>query len=317
MRTIFERKIIEKLASDRQGCDGFSRIQSVSEQVEVRRSAVNSGERGYALVGLMGVMLFALILTTAAAPRIKYESQREREEEMLWRGQQIQRALMLFSMARQNQYPRELKELVEGVMVGIKKVRFLRPSALCDPMSPCEPGESNWRLVHPGDPLPKELMDALISFQQQQNGVMIQIPGALRTFAQMGSVKLPGQESESDTQTEENGAPAAGGPPNTPGLSGSDNLPIIGVVSRKTDEMFRSYYGIESYDHALFFPGVPVVAGGFNRAALIGSGSNQQRGGGNGNGMGNNCKQGEISVGGQCIRAGQQLNSPGQGQAPQ
>lgn len=305
MSTMFIRTIIEKFASERPGCDGSSR----------GRSVMNSGERGYALVGLMGVMLFALILTTAAAPKIKYEAQREREEEMLWRGQQIQKALMLFSMARQNQYPRELKELVEGVTVGIKKVRFLRPSALCDPMTPCEPGESNWRLVHPGDPLPKELMDALISFQQQQNGVMVPVPGALRTFAQMGSVKLPGQESE--TQTEDNGAPA-GGPPDTPGLDGSGKLPIIGVVSRKTDEMFRSYYGIDSYDHALFFPGVQVVAGGFNRAALIGTANNQQnQQRGNGNGMGNNCKQGEISIGGQCIRAGQQINSTGQSQAPQ
>jgi hypothetical protein len=37
---------------------------------------------------------------------------------------------------------------------------------------------------------------------------------------------------------------------------------IIGVVSKKSGKMFRTYYDIEEYDHALFFPRVPVVAGG-------------------------------------------------------
>jgi len=27
--------------------------------------------------------------------------------------------------------------------------------------------------------------------------------------------------------------------------------------------MFRSYYGINDYDQALFFPNIPVLAGGF------------------------------------------------------
>jgi type II secretory pathway pseudopilin PulG len=88
------------------------------------------GERGYALVGLMVVMLVALILTAAAAPAIKYEVQREREEEMLWRGHQIQRALQRYAgnggqgqpRANLNRYPTELRELVEGVTIGTQKV---------------------------------------------------------------------------------------------------------------------------------------------------------------------------------------------------
>src|SRR5215813_10511993 len=50
-------------------------------------------ERGYALIGLMAVMMFALILTTATAPTLKQEMQREKEEEMLWRGQQVALAI--------------------------------------------------------------------------------------------------------------------------------------------------------------------------------------------------------------------------------
>jgi type II secretory pathway pseudopilin PulG len=323
--------------ADRRGCGGCSRIQSVSDPCDPRRSEVNLTERGYALVGLMGVMLFALILTTAAAPAIKYESQREREEEMLWRGHQIQKALMIYFMnSRPNRYPTELSDLVEGVTIGTKRVRLLRPSALCDPMAPCEPGETNWRLVHPGDPLPKELLDALASMQQQQqNGINIPVPPELRKYAQLGAVRLPGQESgEQDGQSDNSPAPATApgnsfgnslgnSPGNSLGFDPSGKQPIIGVVSSKSDQMFRSYYGIDSYDRALFFPGVPVVAGGFNRAALIGFGSmgagNTQlpgASGGNPGAGGGNCQPGEIRVGGQCIRTGVPINPSGQGQPP-
>jgi type II secretory pathway pseudopilin PulG len=308
------------LTTDRRGCDGCSQVQSVSDPWNLHRSAVNSTERGYALVGLMVVMLFALILTTAAAPAIKYESQREREEEMLWRGHQIQKALMVYFMnSRPNRYPTELSELVEGVTINTQKVRLLRPSALCDPMAPCEPGETNWRLVHPGDPLPKELLDALASMMQQPNGINIPVPPELRRYAQLGAVRLPGQESgEQGDQSDNTPAPATA-PGNSLGFDLSGKQPIIGVVSSKSDQMFRSYYGIESYDHALFFPGVPVVAGGFNRAALIGAGSVGSGGtqlpgasGVNSGAGGSNCQPGEIKVGGQCIRTGVPVNPSGQ-----
>ena len=69
---------------------------NASEQMDKNRRDANQGqrgERGYALVGLMAVMMFALILTTAAAPTLQREMQREKEEEMLWRGQQVVVAL--------------------------------------------------------------------------------------------------------------------------------------------------------------------------------------------------------------------------------
>jgi type II secretory pathway pseudopilin PulG len=307
--------------------------------METKEIKDQRSEGGYALVGLMAVMLFALILTTAAAPAIKHESQREREEEMLWRGQQIQNALLRYTALRRNQYPTNLGDLVEGVSDGVKKVRLLRPSALCDPMTKCEPGESNWTLVHPGDSLPNELLNALMSQQQQQQmqgGPMIMIPPELKRFAQMGAVQLPGQEGSGETQSGSNAAPPAGssnsfgnssgntrlfnsgsGPGSSAGFDSSNQKPIIGVVSSKSDQMFRSYYGIDAYDHALFFPGVPVVAGGFNRAALappLGAKANAAAGGVPGAAAGG-CRPGEILVGGQCIpqRRG---NPTGQGATP-
>jgi len=71
-----------------------------------------------------------------------------------------------------------------------------------------------------------------------------------------------------------------------------ESLPIIGVVSKKSDKMFRNYFGIQYYDHTLFFPVIPVVAGGFisplNQTAISNAGSAQQ------------CSGGGVMINGKC-----------------
>jgi hypothetical protein len=279
--------------------------QQTEEKKGPRKTRRN--ERGYALVGLMGVMMFALILTTATAPSVKFESQREREEEMLWRGQQVATAVQRYAGLRGNQYPTDLNDLVEGIEVGAKKIRLLRPSALCDPMTPCNPDSTNWRLVHPGDPLVKELLDAYVAAQQKGNIILPPPPANLVLFAQMGATKLPGQAA--DTQLDGNigpGNPPGGDPAgqsdggggisssSSTGNSLSDKAPIIGVVSRKSDKMFRNYFGIEQYDHTLFFPGVPVVAGGIiNPMSLVVAMSVQPN-------PSSNCPYGGVMINGKC-----------------
>jgi type II secretory pathway pseudopilin PulG len=217
-----------------------------------------SAESGYALVGLMVVMMFGLILTTAAAPTLRREMQREKEEEMLWRGQQVVIAIRNYRLFRGGAFPTDLKELVEGVSDPTgRRIHLLRSSALCDPMTPCEGDDTNWRTVNPGDPLAKELLEAII-VSQEKNRMPINPQGIqeLARVAQVGSVKLPGQAA--DTQLDGViGQPEGGSGDNTQGA------PIIGVVSRKSGKMFRSYFGIEEYDHALFFPNIPVRAGDF------------------------------------------------------
>jgi hypothetical protein len=216
----------------------------------------------------MSVILFALILTTAAAPTQRRETQRENEEEMLWRGQQIAVAIKRYRLARGGMFPTDLNELSKVIEVNGKRIRFLRPSALCDPMMPCR-GGSNWRLVHPGDPLAKELLDAVIA-SQEKNAITINPQGIqeLARFAQMVSTTLPRQPAGArlDSNISHTVDPKAG--------SGSDfgdkKAPIIGVVSRKRGKILRSYYGIDQYDHALFFPDIPVLASDFNNPYEIG-----------------------------------------------
>jgi len=261
----------------------------------------------------MGIMLFSLILTTATAPRIMFETRREKEEEMLWRGQQVAFAISRYSQVNGGRYPTKLIDLVTGVDLGTKKTRFLRKSALCDPMTPCEPDAktgTNWRPVYPGDPLVKELLEAYLATLQKEKIGLPGAPASLVMFAQMSGAKLglDGQGSNDasglssglgfnsgQTPTHLPGQPVGQGSGmvsggmfsgNGSGLSSGsmggsmdgsdssgissqsafgdkDSRPIIGVVSKKSEKMFRSYFGIEYYDHTLFFPTVPVVAGGF------------------------------------------------------
>ena len=259
----------------------FKRIKAVRANRGERRA-----EGGYALVGIMGVMLFSLVLTTATAPKVHLDIQREKEEEMLWRGQQVAIGLTRYAASRNGQYPLSLNELVQGTEQANRRLRFMRPSALCDPMTPCQPGKSNWRMVHPGDPLVRELLEAYIKTQQEGLKVLPPPPAALITFAQMSGGPSNGSKENADFGTAMGGTP--GFDPTTrtftppdpmppvPGQAGNDGSggaltfggdrdqrPIIGVVSRKKDRMFRSYFGIEYYDHSLFFATVPVLAGGF------------------------------------------------------
>ena len=242
---------------------------------EVKKNRLNtnqgqSGERGYALVGLMAVMMFALILTTAAAPTLQRDMQREKEEEMLWRGQQVVVALSRYRAFRGGAFPTDLKELVEGIDINGKRVHLLRHSAICDPMTPCEEGETNWKTINPGDPLIKELLEAII-ISQEKSKIPVNPQGIqeLARFAQIGTVALPGQPA--DTQLD---GVIGRGENQQGGSSSSDNAqggPIIGVVSKKSGKMFRTYYGIEEYDHALFFPNIPVLAGGFISPFVLGN----------------------------------------------
>lgn len=280
----------------------FGSIKRKMKKIAAKRPS-SHGERGYALVGIMAVMLFSLIMMSAAAPMVKFEAQREREEEMLWRGQQVAAGLARYAAMRGGQYPTDLNQLVEGIEVGVKKIRLLRPSALCDPMTPCDAGSSNWRLVRPGDPLVKELLDAYVSTQQKGQMVLPPPPPNLVAFAQMGATKLPGQNPDTKLDGNLGGMTGQVGGANSGGDDSEEfgKGAIIGVVSKKSDKMFRSYFGIDQYDHSLFFPGVPVLAGGFINpiafGVIMGSGGS---GNNTADAQNNPCPKGGVFIDGKC-----------------
>jgi len=228
--------------------------------------------------------------------------QREREEEMLFRGQEIVEGIERFYRMT-GRYPMSLKQLVDGVMWrGTRRIRFLRPSALIDPMT-----NEEWKAVRPGDPVLKRFVEAYLeSIGQPGNPILQQfvrggaqikvgtgaVGGGRRTGtgsvsrggAQVG-MELPlrrqaeqaaglgefGAEMVEEgslagqTAAREVGAEA--------GEEGEGGGPTLGVVSKSEKKTIRVYYELDQYkDWAfVFIPSefLPVATGEARLRALL------------------------------------------------
>lgn len=263
-----------------------------------RNKSKDAGERGYLLVGLLATMTISLIVMASAMPQLQFESQREREEEMLWRGQQIANALLLFQSTSPQRFPNTLEELVEGATApGGKKIHFLRPHALCDPMAPCTAGKSNWQLVRRGDPAISSMIATLNAYRDKkykpQDREFVLLTNMANTLmAHAPQVLLPGQGTgfgggglnlqpggglapptqqtspEAGSQNANNDSPSAG--------IHSEQGPIVGVVSRSTGRPIRNILDIENYNKDLFFAGATVMAGGVFMPIGLGQGVRAQ-----------------------------------------
>jgi hypothetical protein len=110
--------------------------------VQYRR---NVGERGYAYLLVMFLLALLIVGTMSAVPNVLIEGRREKEEEMIWRGNQYVRAIRLYVSHRTNashRLPTSLKDLTKGTL----GVHFLR-QAYKDPMNKID---GSWRLIYVG-----------------------------------------------------------------------------------------------------------------------------------------------------------------------
>ena len=96
-------------------------------------------QSGYALLSLLASSAILLAGLALTIPRMAMQSQRVKEERLIERGQQYQRAIRLY-YRQHNKYPREIEDLEET-----DGVRYLR-RRYADPMG--DTGE--WRLIHMG-----------------------------------------------------------------------------------------------------------------------------------------------------------------------
>ena len=92
---------------------------------------------GYALLIMMMIATVLLISLAAALPSVYVEGQREKEKELMFRGEQYARAIELFH-TQFNRYPTNVKELLHT-----NGLSFLR-RAYTDPMSK----GGKWRFIH-------------------------------------------------------------------------------------------------------------------------------------------------------------------------
>jgi type II secretory pathway pseudopilin PulG len=173
---------------------------------------------GYTILLLMFMVFVMSIGLMIAVPVWQTQIQREKEEELIFRGNQYVEAIRLFQRKKPGTFPKDFEELIEEKC--LRKV-------FEDPMVP----DGQWNLI-----------------------LMAQGPAARRTRQ---PTRRPGRSSTTQAQGRGGSAFSAQRILIAPqaALSAIDNPQIIGVVSSSTLESFKIYENQESYDKWLFFYG--------------------------------------------------------------
>ncbi|HLZ14040.1 MAG TPA: hypothetical protein VKP58_15770 [Candidatus Acidoferrum sp.] len=99
-------------------------------------------ERGYALLLVAFASTLLLLAAMTAAPNILIDGKREKEKEMIWRGNQYVRGIKLY-YRKNGKFPTSLEDLTKPQAANI---RFMRQQYK-DPMNP---EDGSWRLIYVG-----------------------------------------------------------------------------------------------------------------------------------------------------------------------
>jgi type II secretory pathway pseudopilin PulG len=222
-----------------------TRSANVSGSISVvaRRS-----EAGYALVALLAMMTVLALFAMAVAPSMQQQAQREREQEAIFRGEQVADAirayyryrLSVLRSAGDQALPTSMDQLLEGIPIpnGSKNRQILRVSAARDPMTI----EGEWRFI-----LPRS--EALIDFQQSvlfyTNNVLP--PVRDQQMAQLQQFAVPPIATI-------NNLGALSPTRSTSSVDDDASGPFVGVASRSRRDSVLTYYGIEREEQWIFTP---------------------------------------------------------------
>lgn len=104
-----------------------------------RSEARSGGQAGFAVLLVFAMSAAIAILIYMEMPRVAFEAQRTKEELLVDRGHEYQRAIQLY-VRKQRKFPQSLEDLEKG-----NNLRYLR-KRYKDPMT----GNDEWRLIHYG-----------------------------------------------------------------------------------------------------------------------------------------------------------------------
>jgi len=179
-------------------------------------------ERGYAMVALLVALGIMTIMLSVAMPVWKQTAQREKEEELIFRGQQYVHAIGLFQRKYANAFPPNIDALVEQ--------RFIRKKYK--------------------DPITREDFQPLLAGQgapgAAQPGAQPQTPGAAGRgqtpiAAGRGPIAAPPATGTGGRGTSPIGTPGAGP------VGG-----VMGVASKSKEKSLRLYNGRSHYNEWAF-----------------------------------------------------------------
>jgi hypothetical protein len=107
-----------------------------------QRGTVARAQNGFALMMVMFLTTLVLLGAMAAAPYLRTERQREKEEEMIWRGKQYVHGIKLY-YRKMGRFPTSVEDLTKP---KVGSLRFMR-QAYKDPMNKAD---GSWRFIYVG-----------------------------------------------------------------------------------------------------------------------------------------------------------------------
>jgi type II secretory pathway pseudopilin PulG len=181
------------------------------------------GQKGYVLLAVMLFVTLLIIALAVAAPQIGQQIKREREEELIHRGQEYSTAIKKFYRANNGQYPVSLDQLANS-----NNRRFLR-KRYKDPIT----GKDDWKLIHVGE--------AILNLNPNTS--------------QSGSSD-PNNSSQNGNNQDNTGKTGGAGQNNPPGGQGTPGPigggQIIGVSSISKQKSIKEIKGKDHYDEWQF-----------------------------------------------------------------
>jgi type II secretory pathway pseudopilin PulG len=226
---------------------GSSSIDSAAPLVSVSEARRRS-EGGYTLVALLALMTVLALFAMAVAPSVQQQSQREREQEAIFRGEQVADAIGEYYRYRSGTIravgvqalPTSMDQLLEGIPIpgGSKNRQILRPSAARDPLTI----EGEWRYI-----LPRS--EALIDFQQS---IMFYTNNMIPSMRDPQIAQL--QQFAVPTVIPTNNLGALSATRDTSSVDDDATGPFVGVASRSRRDSVLTYYGIERHEQWIFTP---------------------------------------------------------------
>jgi hypothetical protein len=240
-------------------------------------------EQGWALLGLLlALTVMAMVMASAVVPNVQVAVQREKENDMIYKGEQMARGIaryysqivpgrggpalpgeIILQRPPQYGYLLDLKKLRDGVTVLNTEVKFVRPSAFIDPTT-----NEEWEPVRARDPRIRKFLDSYVSATgvviSQNMWLLAGPPGRLilANPTQPGqgtqppgvAPRPPSREEEDDDDDDDDDGEAPPDP--LAHIFGSDaisnNIPIVGVAPKRKGLAIRSYYGLDNYEDWVF-----------------------------------------------------------------
>jgi type II secretory pathway pseudopilin PulG len=219
-------------------------------------------ERGYAMVALLVLMSVMAIVWSTAMPMYQTVARREREAELVFRGEQYARAIAMFQRKYGNALPPDVDVLIDQ--------RFLRKKYK-DPIT-----GQDFQFMGPASP---ELAQALSTTPQQAlDALRGRGPGGATTPQQgRGRAQATplgfGRGGATGTgATGTTAMPAGRGPLTAAGQIGNAQAGggILAVASKSTQTSFRLYNGKNKYNEWIFMAVAATTAAGGRGAQLPG-----------------------------------------------